>query len=248
MSVTGDDYGYMIKKEKNNNSIFNKKPVKITLFLLSIMIFVLITISAKYFSKTGESNRIKIIKAADREIKIRINDSDIKIKNIDKSIYDNIVSGENNAAQEDVTIIKNSKTAKIDKEFLNESTKIKKIDQSRKNLIVDSIVNDEDEVLEYKNISEIDNFKKSKKRYSRVQLIALKSSKLAYDYWIKMSKNYPSLFLNLKYYIQTANLGNRGTFYRLQIGDFKNQNDAEEFCLQFIATAKKKKSDCIIVE
>jgi hypothetical protein len=83
---------------------------------------------------------------------------------------------------------------------------------------------------------------------SRVQVAALSSKNSAVEYWSRLKKSYPSLLSNLNYFTSEVNLGKKGTFYRLQIGNFKNQVDAEEFCRKFISQSGKSKADCIIVE
>jgi hypothetical protein len=45
-----------------------------------------------------------------------------------------------------------------------------------------------------------------------------------------------------------VSLGKRGIFYRLQIGEFFNQIEAEEFCGKYVAQTKKSRADCIVVE
>ena len=97
--------------------------------------------------------------------------------------------------------------------------------------------------------SAVNNQPKSLTRgLSRVQIAALTSKSSAVDYWSKLKNTYPSLFSNLNYFISEVNLGTKGTFYRLQIGNFRSQVDAENFCHKFIFQAAKSKADCIIVE
>lgn len=92
------------------------------------------------------------------------------------------------------------------------------------------------------------NSKDSKKRVIRVQLAALSSKTSAEEYWKKLNRNNPSLFSRLKPFTEEVNLGKRGVFHRLQIGNFFNQNDAEEFCNRYILHTQKSRADCIIVE
>jgi hypothetical protein len=87
-----------------------------------------------------------------------------------------------------------------------------------------------------------------KKRTVRVQVAAFNSKKLSKEYWQKINHDYNNLLSGLKYYIEEANLGKKGIFYRLQIGNFINQIEAENFCNRFVLQAKKTRSDCIIVE
>lgn len=83
---------------------------------------------------------------------------------------------------------------------------------------------------------------------ARVQVAALASKSAAADYWSRLKKSYPALFSDLNYFISEVNLGAKGTFYRLQIGNFRSQVDAEEFCHKYISQVGKSKADCLIVE
>ena len=44
------------------------------------------------------------------------------------------------------------------------------------------------------------------------------------------------------------NLGKKGIFFRLQIGNFSDQVEAEGFCKKYILQMQKAKADCIVVE
>jgi hypothetical protein len=89
----------------------------------------------------------------------------------------------------------------------------------------------------------------AKKRSAvRVQVAAVTSQAAAEENWDRLNRLYPELFSRLKPFTQEVDLGKRGIFYRLQIGSFYNQIEAEEFCNRYVAQAKKSKSDCIVVE
>jgi hypothetical protein len=88
----------------------------------------------------------------------------------------------------------------------------------------------------------------NKKRQIRVQVAAMTSKDAAQDAWKKINHLHTDLFSGLKPVIEEVDLGKRGIFYRLQIGNFFNQIEAEEFCSKYVAKTKKNKSDCIIVE
>jgi hypothetical protein len=96
---------------------------------------------------------------------------------------------------------------------------------------------------------EIDDLpRKNKKRAARVQIAAMTSKNATEQYWIKLNKSYPDLLSGLKSYVQKVDMGKKGFFYRLQIGNFFNQIEAEEFCRRYVIRAQKSKADCIIVE
>jgi sRNA-binding carbon storage regulator CsrA len=110
-----------------------------------------------------------------------------------------------------------------------------------------SVINAKKEALLAKQVLKKPNNLR-KKRIIRVQIAAFNSKKLANDYWKNLDNNYNYIFANLKPYIEEADLGKKGIFYRLQIGNFINQIDAENFCKSFVAQTKKTRLDCIIVE
>ena len=96
----------------------------------------------------------------------------------------------------------------------------------------------------YKNEKE---FKKTLREFKH-NVLSNKSMSKAYTLYDQLSTPQGLSEQDAKYFIEEADLGRRGVFYRLQIGDFFNQIDAEEFCTRFVSQAQKTRSDCIIVE
>ncbi|MDX2082678.1 MAG: SPOR domain-containing protein [Rickettsiales bacterium] len=94
----------------------------------------------------------------------------------------------------------------------------------------------------------LDQEKTLKRKYIKIQIAALTSKKSAEEYWQKTSNKNSDLFSGLKPFIQEIDLGKRGIFYRLQIGNFSDQITAEDFCKKYITQTQKNKADCIIVE
>jgi hypothetical protein len=228
--MKNEDFGYMIEKERHSRFSLARKPFKIAAVLISLLCFVLITISAYYFVSHGQDEHIEIIESPTHEIKVRNKSDDSRIKNIDKTIYDNIVGNKkDDLNKKTINIIKAPRTAKPTKSNKNRAS------------ILNAEKDDSAKIAP-------GNYARIRKPYSRVQLAALKSKDSAYQYWSSLRKVHPKLFFQLKYFIQRADLGKRGIFYRLQIGDFRNQIKAEEFCIKFIAKTRKSRSDCIIVE
>jgi uncharacterized protein len=71
----------------------------------------------------------------------------------------------------------------------------------------------------------------------RVQVAALHSEAEAADYFQRASQNRPVLMADILHYIVRADLGERGIYYRLQLGNFAEQNAATEYCQQLKETA-----------
>ena len=93
----------------------------------------------------------------------------------------------------------------------------------------------------------LDKEKSDKRRYVRVQIAALTSKKSAEEYWQKINNN-SRLTSGLKSFTEEVNLGKKGIFFRLQIGNFSDQVEAEGFCKKYILQMQKAKADCIVVE
>ncbi len=81
----------------------------------------------------------------------------------------------------------------------------------------------------------------------RVQLLALKSRNGIVDYWNELVNKYNTLFKDKNYYIESADLENMGTIYRLQVGMFDSEDSARYFCQEYIKLTNKNKIDCIII-
>jgi hypothetical protein len=272
--LLGEDFGYLKDKEQNNFAVIVKKALLLGAVLLSIFCFVYITISAYYFVYHDKNSDIKVIKSPPEPIKIvqRSNGSDIK--DIDKTIYDSVV-GNPALIKENINniiVIEQVKTPLVKKNDINLSKysaedvgdrpKIsnsaivindKDIKSTNKMIIYDGenvssdlVIND----LSLTSINTLDNNTKNIviKNSSRVQIAALTSRNSAVKYWSELTKSYPDLFANLDNFISEANLGEKGTFYRLQIGNFKSQVEAENFCHRFISQIGQSKENCMVVE
>ncbi len=100
------------------------------------------------------------------------------------------------------------------------------------------------------NKSLITNLKehKDKKPSVKIQLLALKSRNSVIEYWEELNKKYKQLFNDKNYYIESVNLNNVGTIYRLQVGDFESYDLANNFCKEYIKVANKNRIDCIIIK
>jgi len=260
-----EDFGYLKYEEQSKTSVIVKKALIIGAILLSTLCFVYITISAYYFVHHEEDSNIKIIKSPKLPIKIK-NDmnGNIVIKDMDKAVYENIVGGKKESLKnQDINIIKSPQSPIPPLDHYSNKTKENVIKHSR-------IINeprDLEEVITYdiaansknsnqlqsSNIIDITNedidLSRANGPLNRVQIAAMNSYQSAHNYWLRLKKSHSKLFSNdLKPFIKKVNLGKKGVFYRLQIGNFSNQIEAENFCIEFINKTQKNKADCIIVE
>ncbi|MEM7493859.1 MAG: SPOR domain-containing protein [Pseudomonadota bacterium] len=76
-----------------------------------------------------------------------------------------------------------------------------------------------------------------------IQLAALRSEASAKSSWAVTSTNHSDLFEGAKLNIQRVDLGSRGVFYRLRVGQFETRAKATAFCSEYKAVG----GDCIVV-
>ncbi|MHA1599666.1 MAG: SPOR domain-containing protein, partial [Alphaproteobacteria bacterium] len=77
-----------------------------------------------------------------------------------------------------------------------------------------------------------------------LQLASLKSKERAPLEWIRLQKSFPSLLGGRQLVVLPADLGDRGTFYRVQAGFFPDRASAEAVCKQL----KAKSQDCLVMK
>jgi len=263
-----EDFGYKKNNESKTNFFDAKKVFLFSATLFSISAFIFISLKAYNFINQ-DNKEVETIKGPSEPIKI-YEESDYNDKNservVNRSIYDDIFGNRRDIIREDIKINKNSEPAFPPRDFDKNNQKseqnstdfdensVEAPENSDKNLSEKNNSQPTKEAIKINESStEID--KKSqpkpipKKRSSiRVQISAMSSKESCEEYFKKLNRLYPTIFSRTKYYIEQADLGKRGMFYRLQIGDFYNQVDAEEFCAEFISQSQKSRSECIIVE
>ena len=77
-----------------------------------------------------------------------------------------------------------------------------------------------------------------------VQVAALRDPNGAELTWNRMVDRNPGLFAGAEKRVQRADLGARGTFYRLRVGAFADRAEAADFC----EAIKSAGNDCIVVQ
>ncbi len=77
-----------------------------------------------------------------------------------------------------------------------------------------------------------------------IQLAALRSPDRAREHWRKLQKAHGDILGHLTHTVVTADLGNRGTFYRLRAGRLPDRAAAERLCAKLAA----RKVGCLVVK
>ena len=77
-----------------------------------------------------------------------------------------------------------------------------------------------------------------------IQLVALRSRDRAQEHWRKLRKAHGDILGQLTHTVVTADLGDRGTFYRLRAGRLPDRAAAERLCARLAA----RKVGCLVVK
>ncbi len=245
-----EDFGYK-KQSLNNNNL--KKKFFFLAAVISFGLFFWIVLNAYHFISNNNPKEIPIIKATSTIIKTQKPTSPEESNN-NNSIYEDIlqkkaeninnyqaVKAIDTAKQPSPIDENNQKSSKITNEI---SEKILKTDLEKSTKTATQQIKPNINSTE-KNINK--TLKNEKNNIIKVQVAAMSSLDLAEEYWQKISKNQAKILKNYHHFIEKIDLNNKGILFRLKIGDFTNQSEAEEFCQQFIFHSKKTKADCIIL-
>ena len=78
----------------------------------------------------------------------------------------------------------------------------------------------------------------------KIQLASVKSDALARQQWSRLQKTHSDLLSDMRLSVQQADLGNKGTYFRIQAGPLPDRTTAEDVC----AELKAAKQPCIVVK
>lgn len=264
-----EDFGY-VREEKSSFFELLRKVFLVAATLFSITCFIYVTITAYDFVYNDQNGEIETIKSPENKIKVtqenRI-ETDLAHEGA-SSIYDDIFGNHKESLAKDmpkihlapepafppkkeiVMVVESDEEDNKKNEEANKPTtyttnnKIvvytnqKKEEQGTKDLLTKGTV----------ELQHHEAKKTSNRGLIKVQIAALTSKNSVDEYWKKLNHLNPRLFSGLKLFTQTVDLGKRGIFYRVQIGNFANQIEAEDFCNSYVSQTQKSKADCIMVE
>lgn len=251
-----EDFGYKKTDEKTELPGAAKRILLGFATLFSIAVFVYITISAYYFVHQDKDADIETIKSPEGPIKVVEQEEQSEIK-VDHGIYEDIFGSKHAASKnKNVKIRDHAEPALPHKE--PEKKEVKKDEEkivvysaekkdSTKQVVAKENAQEKD-VERRDNTALASKKRENGKKMIRVQIAAMSSREAASEQWRKLDNSYSQLFSDLKPYVEKVDLGKRGIFYRLQIGNFPDQVSAEKFCNRYVAQTKKSSADCIIVE
>ncbi len=253
-----DDFGYKKNAEKTEVAGAARKVMLACATMFSLAVFIYITISAYYFVYQDKESDIETIKSPEGPIKIVEEEPQEEGIKVDHAIYEDIFGNKRGTQSAKSVKIRSYPEPAIPQkkeqkaEFSEQPIKQNKDDRiavySEKTEQPKQILKSENDVEKRDNTAAAEKPRVGQKRAIRVQIAAMSSRDSAMEQWQKINNQYPSVFSGLKPFVEKVDLGKRGVFYRLQIGNFSNQVSAEKFCSNYVAHTHKSSADCIIVE
>jgi hypothetical protein len=270
-----EDYSFKIYKVKEGGSSI-KRGVKIFLvvFAFFLTVSILIKIVGLFFNSGNNSGKdgVVLIKSEEKSIKrVPEEKGGLSIKNLDIGVY-NVISDQEKGDVEpslkkvpqDV-VIKNNDVLGVqdldDQSLL--ADKINEISVDDEMIVNESSANTNIKInmeqVQKVNVNDLEKLgnnalvknisdKKYIKPGIKVQLLALKSKKSIEIYWEDLLSRYDVLLKDKNYYIEKIDLNKTISIYRLQVGMFASNDDANAFCKEYVKIANKNKVDCIVVK
>lgn len=237
-----EDFGYQKTSDKHALPGAAKRILLAFATLFSLAIFVYITVSAYYFVHQDKDADIETIKSPEGPIKVAQEEANEEIQ-VDHAIYEDIFGNKQAATKR-----KNVKIRAHPEPALPPAKDSAPKAKEEQKIVVYSAEKKEKEVEKRDNTAPAPKPKSGGKKIVRVQIAAMSSRDAASEHWQKLSGRYSSIFSDLKPFIEKVDLGKRGIFFRLQVGNFPSQIEAEKFCGQYVIQTRKNSADCIVVE
>lgn len=260
-----EDFGY----QKYHETIKLARLIKRTLItgaaIASIGIFSIVTVKGYQMLQEPKNSKKEIttIKSPKGPIKVFAKEkSEKQGMKLDLAVYEDIFG---NKKKKETIIVQSPKAAIPPKIIFEEKKQAKPqttesqtptkpkpqsiiVTQNTKSTVNQDLLSKSKDKSLLENPPKATSSKTKSNKHLKVQVAAMTSQDSAEKYWRTLKKKYPTLFSRLKHYIKKADLGPRGIFYRLQIGNFKTREKAEDFCNKYIVKAVKTRSDCIVIK
>lgn len=155
------------------------------------------------------------------------------VKEKEDKLGDNTDTSEDNKAAESKEVVRDGQ----DKKRKEEGSVTKLTQQDVKEVTTSDITD-----VKMKKINVKTEARKSPSGY-RIQLGSYRSMGDAEISWKNLKKKFPKITKDVDYYIEKADLGAKGVFYRLQFAGFESEKDARKTC----QTLMQKRQECFFV-
>lgn len=210
-------------------NFFDRKKILFLLTFIAVVIFLFVLFkSYKVAITSNNPDTLPIIKSDTNDIKVKALNNNIE-KIEQNSFYDNLSDDNENV---NISILE------------NDSTNLAEYTSEIELKVNDLNIDNKDNSNNNKNYVN----KKDTNDFYKVQLIALRNREQAIDYINLTKKLYGELLKNLNIFILEADLEEKGIFYRVQVGNFSEKSNANNFCSEYLKRSNKNLTNCIIVK
>lgn len=232
-----------VRPKTNNNIIL----VLLTVFCIVVFVF-LIAKSIQVKNKTAPVNLVsKVDDITDKDFK-----NDIDIKGLNTDFYDLIDNNSDKNKPEAEKIIINDDNYNGDEDLETKISELFEINVESGNNKQEIEISDNIKNVYVNEKNEDNNVKADvitkNKKGIKVQVGALKTNDFAIEYKNNLVSKYNNLFKDLEFFIKKVDLMEKGIFYRVQFGVFRDKKEAKQFCEKYIKISNNKLSSCIVVD
>ena len=219
----------------------------LTIFCIAAFVF-LIAKSMQVKNKTAPINlENNVDDVGDKNF-----ENKVEIDGLDTNFYDLIDDGSNKSASDDEKITINEDNYNGDEDLeskINELFEIGVANNENFKQEVEISDNIKNVYVNENSDNERDkNVIVNNKKGIKVQVGALKTNDFAIEYKNNLVSKYNNLFKDLEFFIKKVDLMEKGIFYRVQFGVFKDKKEAKQFCEKYIKISNNKLSSCIVVD
>ena len=232
-----------------------QKQILTVILVLTVLLFCFILYKSYKISKIKENTDIlPVIQAKTDNIKIK-NNTKLEMPEIN-SFYGTVDNLEDaiNIIDDGMSIHSGGKdiTDELNNTINDIINNVKPKTEEQAEVVVDEsiktvVINEE---VKNKSNNEITTIKETDndRLYYKAQLIALKNKQQAYNFIGVTKKECGSLLKHLDIFIFEINLGDKGIFYRVQVGNFNTRADALRFCNEYLKITTRDLTNCMVVK
>jgi hypothetical protein len=237
-----NDYQQNYTNEKKTNHGFSG----LSITILSIAITGCLFTSWYLFnnSKDKTDGNIIVINADNEEIKTKPSDpGGMVVDNMDRVIYDTIDGYKQNEEPEVKILptpeepIDKTKLVEASKESPTENDKIEEriIIDTKVDIVENKTIDKEEEeyikpVVKAQTSKKLQELANQQENGFKIQLASFRSKTDAQKEWDNLSRKFPKLISKYKHSIVSKNIEGKGIFYRLHVGSFNSESEAQKTC------------------
>mgnify|MGYP004471240641 CR=1 FL=1 len=234
----------LAKPRSNGNAIL----MLLTVFCIAIFVFLIVK---SMQVKNRSASTPVILENGSDDIDDKDFENKANIDGLNTDFYD-LIDNDSDVNKDDEDIVLNNDDYSSDKDLESKISELFDVDSLNSSDKKEVKVNDNIKnvfVNENSTFDDVDIATTINGKHGiKVQLAALKTNDFAIEYKNNIVSKYNSLFKNLEFFIKKVDLMDKGIFYRVQFGVFRDKKEAKMFCEKYIKISNNNLSSCIVVD